>query len=418
MGCCEPGVCAAQSIGNHKCRRESTLSSASSDCTEMADERTSALGLRKDSSLSTLSLSSTLSDNESQCSTSKKGPRVGNPKGRASSARFSCNEQAVLVGVIKADPELLRSFLHQARTRPYDKRSWMHEIATRFNQKSQTKRTLDAVRHHFMLRKSKSSGISGLIWHAIQCKRREECSKCLLLDRFRVESGLATCGVKECITCAQTDKSLPAAALPFNAQELLSQIQSSGTLSAPSAVNSSRDASSLKTKTEARKSQQWLQSPSLSVSARDLELAVAQVEQQSNAFLASIGLKNCLSPIAQRPFTPTLNSSGLMQNFISPRNSSMTESLGPISKQLNFLSQLQAMNVMPTLPTSSPNPTLWSSAASSITLPSLKASQPLGLKRKRTEADISCFGQSGAFHSPKRPALDQKAAEALRRFLS
>jgi len=142
------------------------------------------------------------------------GMRISNSR----SGRFGDEEQAILVDVIRGDDELRRSFLHKIRSRQYEKKSWMHEIATRFNMRSSSKRSLDAVRHHFMQRRAGRDSKSALVWHAMRCRRRESCTKCLLLDRIRVESGLASCGVAQCRIC---DKSRPDVFKPFSPHKLL-----------------------------------------------------------------------------------------------------------------------------------------------------------------------------------------------------
>jgi len=116
--------------------------------------------------------------------------------------RFSTEEQEILVSIVKGDPDLCFSFLHRSRSREYAKnKSWMTVIAERFNQRTKSDRHVDAVRHHLNQRRSKKDSTQILLWHAMRCRRRPSCTKCLQLDRTRVELHFAKCGLVKCSTC-------------------------------------------------------------------------------------------------------------------------------------------------------------------------------------------------------------------------
>ncbi|CAK9111917.1 Uncharacterized protein SCF082_LOCUS51908 [Durusdinium trenchii] len=141
--------------------------------------------------------------------------------------RFSNEEKKILFDLIREDPRLFHEFLHQTKARTYGKKGWMYEIGVRFNQRSPNKRKLDAVRHHLLLRSAnrKHHGLEqdakellGLAKHALECPTRAVCTRCILLDRYRVQHGLAWCGLHNCITC---DASLPHVSKDFDAKQLL-----------------------------------------------------------------------------------------------------------------------------------------------------------------------------------------------------
>ncbi|GBG32360.1 Hypothetical Protein FCC1311_085852 [Hondaea fermentalgiana] len=154
---------------------------------------------RRGSSISSSSSSSSSMNQNSknQNSKSTSGDDASN------SGRFTKEEQEMLVDIIRSDDELTRSFLHKVRARQFHRKSWMHEIAVRFKQRSGTDRSLDAVRHHFMLRRvEKGQHLNVLLSHAVRCTRKEKCTKCLLLARERVETGIARCGTRSCTICS------------------------------------------------------------------------------------------------------------------------------------------------------------------------------------------------------------------------
>mmetsp|Transcript_19283 Transcript_19283/g.37806 ORF Transcript_19283/g.37806 Transcript_19283/m.37806 type:complete len:514 (-) Transcript_19283:321-1862(-) len=153
--------------------------------------------------------------------------RSGRMKGR-----FSQSERRLLFGIIREDPELLRSFLHQLKRRIWDGKSWMHEIGTRFNKRAKRKRSHDAVRHHLKLRRPQPTDnrvilsadeqeladFLHLLEHSSTCSRRDACARCLQLSRLRVRRGLARCGYPGCDKC---DPSLPHVLDDFDVRGLL-----------------------------------------------------------------------------------------------------------------------------------------------------------------------------------------------------
>ncbi|GBG33243.1 Hypothetical Protein FCC1311_094672 [Hondaea fermentalgiana] len=173
-------------------------------------------------------IKSEMDDASSSEGGSDSGSDTSNEGGSDSSkGRFSDVEKAILFDIIRQDGRILHEFLHQTKARTHGGKGWMHEIGDRFNQRAPNKRRLDAVRHHLLLRKSSSglqdefSQVHHLLNHAVYCGRRDTCTKCLLLDRYRVQQGLARCGLPKCIAC---DESLPHVNDVYDAEALRLQI--------------------------------------------------------------------------------------------------------------------------------------------------------------------------------------------------
>eukprot|EP00516_Mucochytrium_quahogii_P003547 CAMPEP_0203763324 /NCGR_PEP_ID=MMETSP0098-20131031/16017_1 /ASSEMBLY_ACC=CAM_ASM_000208 /TAXON_ID=96639 /ORGANISM=" , Strain NY0313808BC1" /LENGTH=383 /DNA_ID=CAMNT_0050658037 /DNA_START=62 /DNA_END=1213 /DNA_ORIENTATION=- len=140
----------------------------------------------------------------SESSSSKSAPQQN--KGR-----FSKAEKKILFGLIREDTGLFHAFLHQRKERMYGTKSWMHEIAQRYNKKATETRSLEAIRHHLMFRKTANgkgdkNGDNLLLEHAEQCHQCDTCTKCLIFQRSCVQAGWAKCGYDLCTEC---DKSLP-----------------------------------------------------------------------------------------------------------------------------------------------------------------------------------------------------------------
>uniref|UniRef100_A0A7S2WFG1 Uncharacterized protein n=1 Tax=Mucochytrium quahogii TaxID=96639 RepID=A0A7S2WFG1_9STRA len=146
------------------------------------------------------------------------------------SGRFTEEEKQKLFSLITDDPDLLRAFLHQLTKRKWGGKSWMNEIAKRFNALVKNKRKHDAVRHHLKLRKNRNGSgcededcIISLLRHTISCFKKETCSKCFQLHRLRVKMGFASCGLKHCSFC---DSSKPHVLSPYDPRELLASLSS------------------------------------------------------------------------------------------------------------------------------------------------------------------------------------------------
>ncbi|GBG29224.1 Hypothetical Protein FCC1311_054462 [Hondaea fermentalgiana] len=162
------------------------------------------------------------------------------------SGRFSEEEKNTLFGLILKDPDLFRAFVHQLTKRKWGGRSWMNEIAKRFNQLVPYQRKHDAVRHHLKLRKARSPGtgsdediIESLLEHSLDCHKSDTCSKCLSLHRVRVRLGFASCGWPDCEHC---DNSKPHVLRPFDARTLLRQIRAQGGVASLTARGGSSNA--------------------------------------------------------------------------------------------------------------------------------------------------------------------------------
>ncbi|GBG25640.1 Hypothetical Protein FCC1311_018592 [Hondaea fermentalgiana] len=157
-------------------------------------------------------------------------------RGGRMKGRFSQSERRLLFSIIREDPELLRSFLHQLKRRIWDGKSWMHEIGTRFNKRAKKKRSHDAVRHHLKLRRPQPTDSRAvvsaeeqevtdflhLLEHSSTCSRRDACARCLQLSRLRVRRGLARCGYPGCDKC---DPTLPHVLEDFDVRALLRYTQ-------------------------------------------------------------------------------------------------------------------------------------------------------------------------------------------------
>jgi len=131
--------------------------------------------------------------------------------------RFTEREKAILFDIIRGDQRLLHEYLHQTKARTHGSKGWMHEIASRFNRRTEYPRKLDAVRHHLLLRRRKAMTerrpeFVMLAEHAKECQERSTCTKCLILDRYRVQHRLVSCGLSTCIIC---DWKLPCATEPI-----------------------------------------------------------------------------------------------------------------------------------------------------------------------------------------------------------
>jgi len=146
--------------------------------------------------------------------------------------RFSKKEKRILFNLIRADGELLSSFLHQLKRRNWNGKSWMYEIGNRFNEVAVRKRSHDAIRHHLKLRRSvdkisinqETLDMITLLKHTMICSKPDACTRCLQLDRLRVKKGLACCGAEDCKEC---NKESPHVLQPFDVQTLLLSIESS-----------------------------------------------------------------------------------------------------------------------------------------------------------------------------------------------
>jgi len=153
--------------------------------------------------------------------------------------RFSPDERKILVSLIWDDAEVLSAFCHQQRKQNIRGKSFMHLITDRFNQRTNQKRSHDAVRHHLKLRRSnlgplmnKGQNVSPtlrdfrmlekLLEHRWVCSSHNACTRCLQMHRLRVQRGLACCDFAPCQSC---DKSLPSVRDPFDAREVLLEIR-------------------------------------------------------------------------------------------------------------------------------------------------------------------------------------------------
>eukprot|EP00512_Aurantiochytrium_limacinum_P002852 CAMPEP_0171497576 /NCGR_PEP_ID=MMETSP0958-20121227/7352_1 /TAXON_ID=87120 /ORGANISM="Aurantiochytrium limacinum, Strain ATCCMYA-1381" /LENGTH=553 /DNA_ID=CAMNT_0012031841 /DNA_START=340 /DNA_END=2001 /DNA_ORIENTATION=- len=170
------------------------------------------------------------------------------------SGRFSEEEKTILFNLILKDPDLFRAFVHQLTKRKWGGRSWMNEIAKRFNQLVPHQRKHDAVRHHLKLRKARSPGtgsdediIESLLEHSLDCVKSDTCSKCLSLHRVRVRLGYASCGWPSCEYC---DTSKPHVLHAFNARALLREIRAKGPRAAASSIPTLQSPSSSRLSTE------------------------------------------------------------------------------------------------------------------------------------------------------------------------
>jgi hypothetical protein len=130
--------------------------------------------------------------------------------------RFSLEEKKQLFTLIRDDACIFSAFLHQRKERMFGTKSWMHEIANRFNQIiTGKKRSLEAIRHHLMFRKTEtSSGNAGLSIaaeldktslelqeHFKLCHYKGTCTKCLIFQRVCVQQGAYKCGYAACNIC-------------------------------------------------------------------------------------------------------------------------------------------------------------------------------------------------------------------------
>jgi len=127
---------------------------------------------------------------------------------KGTKGRFSDNEKKFLFDLIRGDSELFSVFLHQRKERMYGTKSWMHEIANRYNKLATKPRTLEAIRHHLMFRKGNANLANDefLRKHSKRCNQQDTCTKCLIFQRSCVSSKTGRCGVDSCVDC---DPELP-----------------------------------------------------------------------------------------------------------------------------------------------------------------------------------------------------------------
>ncbi|CAK8998406.1 Myb_DNA-bind_5 domain-containing protein [Durusdinium trenchii] len=194
-------MASTQSASERTCRKRKATANAEGD----------------DDKASTTSRNSSASNKRSKTATTRRikrrdstlgelGPGVSQSKGR-----FLKSEKKILFNLIREDPGLFHAFLHQRKERMYGTKSWMHEIAQRYNRLATDKRSLEAIRHHLMFRKTSATRSDKnservLLEHAKQCDQSDTCTKCLIFQRSCVQSGVARCGYVECTEC---DKVLP-----------------------------------------------------------------------------------------------------------------------------------------------------------------------------------------------------------------
>ncbi|GBG25632.1 Hypothetical Protein FCC1311_018512 [Hondaea fermentalgiana] len=171
-------------------------------------------------------------------------PCVSSPEASCSSGggrtgRFSAEERRILVGLIWNDSQVLSAFCHQQRKQNIRGKSFMHLITDRFNEKTNQKRSHDAVRHHLKLRRSNLGPLvdkglqiapaerdirllDKLLEHRWVCSSHNACTRCLQMHRLRVQRGLARCDYASCGSC---DQRLPSVKAPFDARSLLLEVR-------------------------------------------------------------------------------------------------------------------------------------------------------------------------------------------------
>jgi len=149
--------------------------------------------------------------------------------------RFTIDENETLFSLILADPRIRSAFCHQQRTRNGKGESLIEDLTNRFNEKSIKPRSKDAIRHHLKLRRTttgdqkKGGGshsiklLERLLKHHTNCEQKTGCTRCLMMQRLRVQLGVAKCDYHNCISC---NSSNPAVQNPFNTNETLFKIHS------------------------------------------------------------------------------------------------------------------------------------------------------------------------------------------------